>query len=436
VTLRREAAQLADLMKLSLKSWQDSAKEYGKNLGLAPRGSVSLALTELEADTLREAARQEQAQGFGSQYVDDLETLADLMGGARLGEGVIGGKVCSDDAIIDTKQAIDGLRQLVVKAGVKIWGSDVVAEFLCKKGRVIGVRTTEGDICEATYTVVCAGIHASRLLRPLSINIPLRPARCHLLQVTPHGKLPVQLMTHREPAGHLMMKQTQAGRVMIAYDGLVDQAQATYAAEMSEEAIGWMRHRASQMLAAMQHAPIHDQKTVAIAVTPDFMPCIGPYAGVDGLLTAVGMNGRSYAFAAGIAKIMAELVQDKPSPIDLGAMLPDRFSEGIWEPVGIKPAWAFAPVVKLPEEPEPEVVEVDEPAAEPELAETVAAPEEEAEAAETVEVEKVELETPEVVPEEKVESTMQEKEKAKAGNMGEVRTKERAKPRIQTGKLG
>ncbi len=361
VSLMEHDSRLNELLKLTMKAWQDSAKEFGQSLGMTPKGAVQLALTSQEAAHLKHVVDQDKAEKFKTHYVDNKEELQEILGGVRLGENVTAARISPLDAIIDTRKALSALHQLLIKSGVKFWGSDEVTEFLMEDNQLTGIKLSTGEICKAKTTVVCAGAFASKLLSKIGVKIPIRPARCHLIYFSPNGKLPLQMVSHRLPYGHIMMKQVRDGRVMVAYDGLMDQTQATFSTEPDEELYPYIKEQVGNLLGAMHNAKIDEIYAVSLAVTPDFMPCIGPYGNIKGLQVAVGFNGRSYAFAAGAAKILLALVKGEDSPIDLTPFQADRFATGMWEKIDIPKMFKTTAVPEeVPQELKKEKTSADE----------------------------------------------------------------------------
>lgn len=339
VTLMDHDERLDELLALTMEKWQESGKSYGKDLGIMPRGSVHLAISDEGARQQELTAERDKAKGFAEEYYANPEELAEKLGKVRLGKIIKAGRIVMSDAVIDTRMTIDGLHQLLVTSGVKIWGGDQANNFITdEEGNVKGVRLRNGDECLARTTLVCAGAKGSRLLAKVEANVPLRPARCNIAYVTPNGRLPEHLMVHRETFGHLMAKTMASGQVMIAYDGIMDQRQATFSKEADDETITWMMERMGELFPALYNSKLEKKFAIINGVTPDFLPALGPYGNINGLHIAVGLNGRSYALAAGIADILTKLALGKTSPIDISPFTADRFATGKWQPAAMPAA--------------------------------------------------------------------------------------------------
>jgi sarcosine oxidase subunit beta len=334
---------LGEFANYSLKCWQEGSEHLAQNMGVNNIGSIQFAFEEEEVTRLKKEVEMGGPAGGGSKFLEGAEQLAEALGDVKVAEKALAAKMTESDLAVDTTRALNKLRQYLVQSGVRIWGSDEVKEFLLDQdGAVRGVRTYGGDTCIAEETLLCAGVHAPRLLKPLGVNIPIRPARCHILEMSPNGPVPAQVLIQQEPRGFLRMCRRESGRILVSYDGILDQKHSTFRQQEDAETVAWMRQRVGEILPALHNAELHETRVITLAMTPDLMPCIGPYQGKGGLLIAVGMNGRSYAYAAGAAGVMKAILQDEPYPVDLSQVQADRFETGDWHPLDVAeflPKW-------------------------------------------------------------------------------------------------
>lgn len=332
VLLQGHHAAELPFIKSSQEIWQQAGEEWGEDFGYEERGSVYFALSEAETSRLQKEVERDTAQGFSCRYEDDLTALAKDLGDVRLGEQVLGAKISENDGIIETGRALDGLRRQLIKHGARIWGSDEVTDFIIEDGKIMGARTADGDECHAGITLMVAGVWSNPLLKhKMNIHVPMRPARCHILQVSPNGTMPMQMVARKLAYGELVAKYQRSGRVLVSYNGLMDQAQATWSTQADIDAVNWMQARAPELLGPLQHATVHQQSVVSIAVTPDFLPCVGFMPQLENLYVAVGFNGKSYAYAAALSKVIAAQLDGEEPPVDISAFKPDRFIDGSWK---------------------------------------------------------------------------------------------------------
>ena len=306
------------------KCWQEAAEEFGEDLGFEVQGAVHVAMREGDVDALKKEAEIEQKNGLTSRYVENQEELKDILEASILSEDVLGAKVSDDDGTIETGRALDTLRQNLIQKGVLIWGSDEVDAFISEDGKIVGVHTVDGDECIASKTFVCTGVWGSKLLQKLDINLPVRPVRCHVLQVIPTGHITSRIIKHRERFGTIITKYQKNGRSVVVYTAHQDPAQSTWSTGVDEPLAKWMTARCGKMVNSLQNAQQNTVSTITTGMTPDKQAYIGAVDGFENLFVAFGMNGLSYAYAAGAGKILAALAAGEEPAVDVSMFNPNR----------------------------------------------------------------------------------------------------------------
>ncbi len=314
------------LMQFTHERWQKTAEELGSSLGFEQCGSAILNFTE---DAAAQLAQVSAPNGdYERHVVTDIAEIGKVFGdGVKVPEKLSGISHAPIDASLETSQTLDHLRRAAVQAGVRIWGSDTVTELMVDNGHVKGVKTDSGDVSEAPYVILVAGVWSNKIPLPETAKLPLRPARCHLIEMIPHGNMPTPVLILPTPFGEVIIHRQRSGRAMVAYTGVMDKHQATWSTIPRPQTVEWLKNLAGVLLPALGNARIAgDPRCISLAVTPDNMPYIGPFEGLSGLLVASGLSGQSYAMAAGVADIMTAYVTGQDIPLDLGAFAPARFS--------------------------------------------------------------------------------------------------------------
>lgn len=65
-----------------------------------------------------------------------------------------------------------------------------------------------------------------------------------------------------------------------------------------------------------------------VDMTPDFLPILGAVNGVQGFYVATGFSGHGFAVGPIVGKLMAELIADGRTSVDITSFRPSRFAEG------------------------------------------------------------------------------------------------------------
>ncbi len=64
-----------------------------------------------------------------------------------------------------------------------------------------------------------------------------------------------------------------------------------------------------------------------VDMTPDFLPIIGPVNGIEGFYLATGFSGHGFAAGPIVGKLMADLIIDGRTSVDINSFRPSRFAE-------------------------------------------------------------------------------------------------------------
>ena len=334
IMLQGYSEDLLPFVAYSRAQWKDAEENLGCDVGYDRMGGFRFAQTNRDILKIKQSTINEKKFGFDSEYVEDHERIKELMQIERLPEDLKGVKYSLHDAAINSKEALDALRALLIQKGLLIWGSDEVTEFLKNdEGKIVGVKVDSGDECMAEKILIAQGVRAGDLLNKIDVKLPIRPARVHILELLPTGKMPVQIIDHRERYGDILIKYNEkSGRAVVSYTAERAPAQATFSLEPDDVMLAWLRRRAGQMMPALENATVLETHVVSIGITPDRRPYIGQIEGHENLFIAAGMNGHSHAFAAGAACYLGSLIRGEEPALkgeNIAAIQPSisRFGE-------------------------------------------------------------------------------------------------------------
>ncbi|MEC9291830.1 MAG: FAD-binding oxidoreductase [Pseudomonadota bacterium] len=312
-------------MRYSYEKWREAGEKHEETFGLERRGSVYFSRTESQHISLLAESTKLKDDGVDCFYESDLEALKEHLQVNRLSDAVRGALIAPRDAAINSRLAVDALRKHITQGGVKIWGSDAVEEFIFDgENKIIGVKTDSGEECHAGTTIITSGIWSNRFLTSIKGEVPMRPARCHVIQAFPNGKVPHQMIGYRLKYGEILAKYLDDGRMLISYTALKDPAQATGRTETDDHAVEFTMRNFADLLTPMEGAKLREVNVMSTAVTPDYAPYLGQSEQYEGLTYAIGFNGKSYAYAAGVADVLCDLTSGSAPKIDISAFSPHR----------------------------------------------------------------------------------------------------------------
>ena len=194
-------------------------------------------------------------------------------------------------------------------------------ELLRRGDDVTGVLTDDGRI-EAAHVVVAAGPWSWRVCRSLPYDVPVRGVRGWILvtrpapfrlrhaieeewtRPAPPAPTLAELAEGREPEPYVacVLQQDFAGRVLIgsSLHG------ATSDADESPETLTTIAQRAVKLMPALAGLAIAERRSCQRPFSPDLLPLIGPYPGVEGLILATGHGSVGVTQSLGSGEAVAD----------------------------------------------------------------------------------------------------------------------------------
>ena len=239
-------------------------------------------------------------------------------------EDVLGCTFCPSDGVASPADVTSGYASAArrhgarLREGVEVVGVDVAG------GRVQGVRTSAGEI--ATRLLFnCAGAWSSSIGRLAGLEIPVLPYRRH---VAVTGSFPAV------PRGNPMTVDFQSSLyfhpegdgVLI---GMSDRAEPPgYVTDVNWEFLEKMFATAAGRAPALASAGVKRAWAGLYETTPDHQAILGPVPELEGFWCASGFSGHGFMQAPAAALLLAQLLLDRRSEIDISPFAFTRFAKG------------------------------------------------------------------------------------------------------------
>ena len=293
--------------------------------GLLECGTLIVARDRDEAEALEREAELRRGLGLAVKRLRPTEARAlepALAPVLRLALQVEG------DHAIDPRRLTAALAAAVQAAGGQLL-SGVRAggvETSSGGGRVVGVRTGDGELVGAEQVVIAAGVWAAGLAGiPEDARVPLRPVKG-------------QIMRLRDPAGPGLIS-----RVVRMADGyIVPRGDGRYVLGATMEERGFdttvtagavfeLLRDAGELIPGVSELVIDELSAGLRPATPDNAPALGPGA-VAGLHWAVGHYRNGILLAPITAELVAAGLAGEALPQIAAPFAPGRFSN---VPVGV-----------------------------------------------------------------------------------------------------
>jgi sarcosine oxidase subunit beta len=315
----RTASAAAEMFR----HWQDVVGGDGTP-GFQPVGMLALAGPDT-APHLRENARHAQALGAGVRLIEPAEVKA-LVPGINV-EDVALASYEAESGYADPSSTANALANRARDLGATLVQWREVESIRTAGGKVIGVRSEGADI-DAPVVVNCAGLYADRLLRPLGIEVSIKPERhqmCFFRRPVGFGVHPavadlIQMTYMRPEHGDL----TIHGK--LSYDEIVDPDHWNEGVDPDQIVANaeLIAHR----FPAMEHGLAMGGYSGLYDATPDHHPVLGAIPEYDGLFADFGWSGHGFKHSPFIGDIMSDVVlHGRAKDYDLAPFRWSRFRD-------------------------------------------------------------------------------------------------------------
>lgn len=320
---------LAPLYQHSLTCWREASSRFGLPLALAAHDACDLATSKGRSTKLRDEA---MIDALGGEHVTYEETSPDWAAKSTSEEHFIHGYKRWEGSPLLPLDILPQLQKAVVEAGIPQRHMNPVALSIVDLHHP-QITLEDGSTVQARHIVFTSARALRRLLPPLGLSLPLRPARSHVLvlrTLQPHG-LPVVLQ--RLQRGLLFVVPVDAYHVNIHYDGMNDPAQATFNVNPNSQLVKALQQYVGFLVPSLRQSVLVACKVSQEWLTPDFLPALGTWVGLPGVWVGSGWGGRATAYAAGAADVLAEGVVSGDASVNIQRLVPNRFANGLWQVV-------------------------------------------------------------------------------------------------------
>jgi len=239
-------------------------------------------------------------------------------------DDVLGGTFCPSDGLASPADVTAGYAAAARRHGARLREHVAVTGIDVAEGRVRMVRTATGDI--ATPIVFdCAGAWSSEVGRMAGVDVPVRPFRRHVLVTDAFPEVPRTTPMTVDFATSLYFHPEGDG-VLI---GMSDRQEAsTYRIDVNWDFLERIVEAAARRAPALERAGIHTAWAGLYESTPDHQAILGPVADVEGFWCACGFSGHGFMQAPAVGLVLAQLLLDGRSDVDVSRFGHDRFARG------------------------------------------------------------------------------------------------------------
>jgi len=309
----------------SLKVFRNFEEITGASSGFTKTGYL-LAVPEHYRKPMLENLKMQQQLGIDVDEVD-FKFVQDLGLNAYPDEGEA---YCWEplSGFADPYSVTVGYANQSRKLGCEIDMGNEVTAIKIDHGRVVGVKTSTGDVY-SDRVVVAAGPWSGPLLNELGLDFGLKTVR-HQVFLLDRGD-------------NVVGRTPIIGDVTLGFSARPDIGNVIMIGVGEDEVVGPSEYNQSvdtEMLIKTQSdlakriPGVLDSTFVGgwsglFTVTPDWHPILSKIDGIEGLYVAVGFSGHGFKLSPMIGQVMGDIILGQTSKsIDISSLGADRFKNG------------------------------------------------------------------------------------------------------------
>src|SRR5438034_5661159 len=234
------------------------------------------------------------------------------------------GTFCAKDGYADPSSMLNGYVARAREAGVTFMENAAVAAISCANGRVAGVRTKADEIGARTV-VNAAGPWAARVAKLAGVDLPIEPLRRHIFVTEAVPGLDEDFPLTIEFASGLYAHRESGGVLL----GMADPNEKPgFDDSVNPDFMPAVVERALARFPILERTSIKTGWAGLYEDTPDKHPILGKVDGIEGFVNAAGFSGHGIMHAPATGELIAELIVDGKTSLDISALSASRFRSG------------------------------------------------------------------------------------------------------------
>lgn len=317
----RSNANITQLLGYSIDLYDRLEAETGLATGWKMNGGLRLACNQERWTEVKRQATTAHSFGLDMQLLTPQEAQ-DLWPLMDIGD-VVGAAFLPTDGQASPSDITQALAKGARANGAKLVEHTAVTEILTDKGKIVGVRTPNGDVaCEKL--VLCCGQWSRELAKKIGVAVPLVSVEHQYMITEPFG-VPSNLPTLRDPDRLTYYKEEVGGLVMGGYErngipwaknGIPDPFDFQLL-ESNFDHFEQLVELALPRVPALETTGVKQLINGPESFTPDGNFILGEAPEMENVFIGAGFNAFGIASGGGAGMALAEWVANGQPPYDL-----------------------------------------------------------------------------------------------------------------------
>lgn len=326
-----------ELASESAALYEKLSSELGYDLEYNRCGGMVVAENQDELDYLDCLVKEQQRFGLNVEMLSKAATRSKVPG---LASHIKGASFCDQEAQVNPIAVTRAFAGKACTLGAKVMTRAKVTGIEISERRnrqyVQSVTTSKGKI-RADLVINAAGVEASKICRLIGIDLPLTPRRGQILVTEPLPAIMDCLImnvsyitakfcpTVRVAASGcgVTFEQTKAGNLLIGST----REFVGYNKRTTYEGMTTIASNAVKLLPQSKSHKVIRSFAGLRPHTPDNLAIMGEINGIQNFIVCSGHEGDGIALAPITGKLVAELIVEGTTSIDLSELGPGRFAD-------------------------------------------------------------------------------------------------------------
>ncbi len=313
----RDPAELPLAME-AINLWADMKDELDCDVGYRRGGNLYYAHTEEKLEAMRPIVQRENKLGMDTELLspEDTRRLTPI-----LSEDVdlYGAKHCPSDGTANPLLVVKAICRTARRKGVRIHQHTPVRQLKIESGRVTAA-VTDDIVFEGGVFVNAAGPWSKGLCNQIGLDFPLTFINDHTIVTEP---LPLMITQFIE-SDRFYFRQALEGNFHFGGDVAWREVTA-FEKDVDFSTFVELGRRVPVYLPSLRNVRVMRAWGGIIHSTPDKIPILDRVAGYENFFIAAGFSGHGFCLGPIVGKLMAELMVDGKSSLDLSAFRWGRF---------------------------------------------------------------------------------------------------------------
>lgn len=282
------------------------------DIELQTSGIFRVAVSESDRRSLMIRQQWQTACGQRATWFEDEDLRTEL---GDIVSTTYGALHLPDDHQVRNMQLLTALVAGARRLGANFLQQTAMTGFLLENGRVVGVKTVDGDI-RADRVVLATGAWTGLLTEQLDRDLPIFPVKGQAFLVdTFTPPTPFTIFTH---GCYLLPKRN--GQVYVG----ASEEHVGFDRRPNLGALASLSHRAVELMPAMASLSFASPLTGLRPGSQDGLPFLGAMPGIEGLYVASGHFRNGVLLAPMTGRVMREVLTGQTPSVDLTPFSPER----------------------------------------------------------------------------------------------------------------